>query len=251
MEPETLVPSVLPSGDQLLAEVRAVSAPPKRADAKPVRVELTLDQASFLWERLERLTAEGRLTRKAAFREVITLPPALLEKLWLKLDELSATGPFRQSKNGPVQLLERTIALDLKPHEARYLLTILKNEKRSKWRREKVEHGLFAPLQVAEMAEDGGDLGELSDGVRRRVLKSGDQENPDARLRRDLIERALDELPSRLKMRRDSVRKLLTALLDADGNVSEAARLTGQPQRKTARRIQRILTHLKDRGLAA
>ena len=75
--------------------------------------------------------------------------------------------------------------------------------------------------------------------------------NPDAHVRRLFLKKAFDELPAKLKMTAEDVNALLSAMAEAGGNVSEAARQLGQPQRKTDRRIARIRRHLNNRGFSA
>lgn len=209
-----------------------------------VQVKLTLDQASFLWERLHKATAQGtRFRPETIKRDILTFPPALLETIWNRLEDLRSTTPFLEGNRGSIRLLQQSLTLDLRKHEAKYLLRILKNKKRDEWRREKLERERFGPLEAAEIAEE--------EGGRESFFSPTHAEHPDAMIRQAVIQRALGELPEALGIPADEVTALLAAMTEAEGNVSEAARQLGQPQRKTARRIERILKHLKSRGLSA
>lgn len=249
MEPKVLetVETVPATGDELLVELRAAE-PETQAEFVPVTLSLTLDQASFLYEKLHRATVEDHRYRPESLRKpALTTPPALLQQLDDLLEEMPATTPVAADERGRVTVLGRTLTLKVQPHEARYLLQILKNKKRDGWRRENVERGLFLPLQVLEIAEDGED--ERSGGA--PISRPARQEFPEFQVHRAVLRKALKDLPRKLKMPAPEVKELLAAMMEAEGNVSMAARLIGQPQRKTARRIQRILAHFKSRGLSA
>ncbi|MDE2292850.1 MAG: hypothetical protein KGL53_12275 [Elusimicrobia bacterium] len=250
MEPEVEAARPIPTGDELLAEARA-AAPAKPPYPELVAVKLTLDQASFLWVRLyEKTQRPSRYRPETLKKDYLTLAPALLEVIWERLEDLTPTTPTIMCRRS-VQFLNRSLTLRVRMHEAKFLLRILKNHRHDKWRRDNRERELFCPLEVAEIAEEGGEHGDNSDGVRRAILKQARYEKPDTQAHRAMLKKALKELPRRLKIPARDVRNLLDAILEADGNVSKAARLLGQPQRKTARRIQRILAHLERRGFSA
>ena len=249
--PEVLETPLLPTGAEVLAEA-AGKLPAHLPDTELVRVRLTVDQASLLWERLHRLTQkEHRYQSQTLQKELITHPPILLGYLWDRLSDLCSTTPHVRSRAGVIQFLTQGLTLRLRRHQAKYVWRILKNKQHDEWRRENRERDLFCPLEVAEKAEAGSEEDELSDGVQRPYFRPTHHENPEAQMRRTFLKKALKELPRKLKMPAKDVRSLLDALMEANGNVSEAARITGQPQRKTARRIQRIIAHLKRRGFSA
>ena len=64
------------------------------------------------------------------------------------------------------------------------------------------------------------------EGGRETFYAPSHPEHPDAALLQLAVERALGELPKRLRMTAEEVRALLSALREADGNVSEAARVS-------------------------
>jgi len=235
------------AGDDLLAELRE-SAPATALRPELVTLKLTLDQASFLYEKLHRVVVNPpRFKLEAVLKETFTIPPSLLRILDDRLEEMRSTTPAVEGKRGSVKFRRQGLTLEVHPHEAAYLLRILGNNKRDDWRRENQERAHFAPLEVAETAEEGDEKG----GGRAAFFGPSHCENPDARLRQAVIQKALGELPKKLGMPAEDVTALLAALTLAQGNASEAARHLGQPQRKTARRIERIIRHLKSRGLAA
>lgn len=234
------------AGDDLLAELRqgAPEQPrPYRLSAR-VTLKLTLDQASLLYEKLRRVVKRSpRPQRPLRVRSVISDPLYLLDILAKRLEQLPTTTPVANGKRGRVRFLKQSLTLSVRPHEASYLLRILANKKRDKWRRKNQARAHFAPLEVAEIAEE--------EGGRAAFFGPSHCETPDAGLRQAVIQKALGELPKKLGMSAEDVTALLAALTLAEGNASEAARHLGQPQRKTARRIERIIRHLKRRGLAA
>lgn len=234
-----------PTADELLEEARRLNFgyDPRAAKAELVPVKLTVSQAGYLWEKLYLAMSLGtRYRPETAKRERVTVAPALFSVLDDRLEKLPPTTPFVIGL-GRVRFLNRRLTLLFMRHEARYLLQILKNKKRDEWRRQKLERERFAPLEVAEMAEESGD--------RASFFSPSHAEHPDAMLRKAVLKKALGELPKALKMTPEDVRLLLAALAAAQGNVSEAARQLGWPQRRTARRVERIARHLKRRGLAA
>lgn len=243
VEPETqeAVEMSQPAGDELLAEVR--QSAPKGTHPERVEIKLTLDQASFLYERLHRVVVNPpRLKLAAVLKETFTVPTSLFMLLDDRLEEMRSTTPVANGKRGRVRFLKQGLTLSVRPHEASYLLRILANKKRDKWRLENQERAHFAPLEVAEIAEE--------EGGRASFFGPSHCENPDAGVLQAVIQKALGELPKKLGMSAEDVTALLAALILAEGNASEAARHLGQPQRKTARRIERIIRHLKRRGLA-
>lgn len=231
-----------PAGDELLAELR--QSAPKGTYPERVEIKLTLDQASFLYERLHHVVVDPpRLKLEAVLKETFTVPPSLFMILDDGLEEMRSTTPVADGKRGGVRFLKQGLTLSVRPHEASYLLRILANKKRDGWRQEKQAGARFTPLEVAEIAEE--------EGGRAAFFGPSHPENPAANLPQAVIQKALGELPKLLRMSAQDVDALLAALSAAEGNVSAAARQLGQPQRKTARQIERIQKHLTRRGLAA
>gem|GEM_PF-7032211 len=169
-------------------------------------------------------------------------PASLFRILHEGLESMPSTTPIIVGKRGGIQFKIPRLTLQVRRNEKMYLLAILKNRKRDKWRRVKKDEKLFSPLLVAETDEQ--------EGGREFFYAPSHPEHPDAAFLRLAVQRALGELPKKLRMTAEDVTALLSALGEADGNVSEAARALGQPQRKTARRVERVKAHLKRRGLA-
>ena len=234
--------------DKLLAKIRDRTPRTLTHILDQVRVKLTIDQASFLYEKLSRVFVHPPQNRpETARKNALTYPLYLLGVLDKRLYQMRQTAPVSRPAGKVVRFLPQGLTLELRPYEAAYLLRILANKKRDKWRRENQERKHFVPLKVVEIAEEG----EAEEGPRRPFFRPVDHENPDAQMRRAVLKKALGELPKKLKMPAEDVDTLLGALTNAEGNVSEAARQLGQPQRKTARQIQRIIRHLKSRGFSA
>jgi DNA-directed RNA polymerase specialized sigma24 family protein len=232
-----------PKGDELLAELRE-SAPVTAPFPERIELKLTLDQASFLYERLHAVVVDPpKLKLAAIMKETFTVPPSLLILLDDRLEEMRSTTPAVQGERGNVRFLKQSVTLEVRPHEKKYLLRILANKKRDGWRRDKATHERFSPLEVAEIAEE--------EGGRASFFGPSHPENPTANLPQAVMQKALGELPKLLRMSAQDMDALLAALYAAEGNVSEAARQLGQPQRKTARQIERIQEHLKRRGLVS
>jgi hypothetical protein len=249
VEPEAqeTVEAPPPKGDELLAELRQ-NAPAEMPLPERVELKLTLDEASFLYERLYQVVAEPPpMKLEAVLKDTFTVPPTLFRILDERLEEMRSTTPVSASKQGRVKFLQQSVTLEVRLHEAKYLRRILANKERDGWRREKLSRARFVPLEVVEIAEEGED----ERAGRTSFYRSIQGETPDAQVGLAVLKKALGELPKKLKMSAADVTALLAALKDAEGNVSEAARQLGQPQRKTARRIERILRHLKSRGLSA
>lgn len=248
MEPETIeAPFVpLPAADELLAGLR--ESAPKPAPPKLVQLKLTLDQASILYEKLHRvLVNPPRLKLEAVLKDTFTIPTSLFMILDEQLENMRPTTPVAEGRRGRVRFLRQGLTIEVRPHEASYLLRILGNKKRDDWRRKNLEREHFTPLEVAEIAEDGA----AKDAGRGPFFRPTHADNPEAQVPLAVLKKALDELPKKLKMPPEEVSALLAALRDAEGNVSETARQLGLPQRQTARRIERIMRHLKRRGLSA
>lgn len=238
------VPS--PAAENLPAEARAVAGEWRRhARHERVRIKLTLDHAGHCYERLCGVLANpGRQVRTPLRPDAMISDPArLLDILDKGLRRMPQTTPVRVGKRGAVRLLAQVVALEVLPNEAAYLLRIVKNIKRDQWRETAQEHARFTPLEAVEIAEEEGGRGVF--------FPPSHPENPEASTRQAVIQKALGELPKRLGMSSEDVAALLAAVAEAQGNVSAAARQLGQPQRKTARRVERIQKHLQRRGLAA
>lgn len=250
MEPEApeVVEPPEPTGDQLLAELREyefeLAHPRPRLVRERVPLKLTLDQASLLYEKLRRIVKHTPFPRRPLqVGSAISDPSYLLEILDKHLAELPATTPVTMSRRNIPRFHKRTLILELRRHERAFFLRIINNKQRDEWRRGAEEEKLFSPLEDAEVAEQ--------EGGREFFYGPSHPEHPGAVFRQELIRKALAELPKKLGMPAGEVTALLAALTEAEGNVSEAARRLGQPQRKTARRLERIVRHLKSRNLAA
>lgn len=243
-------------GDELLAE--ALEPPAKPAPSRLddwVDFHLTVDQASLIHDKLyrkaRRTTRRRRPSRPLKVGDVFTDPRHLLDVLWRALDEVPATTPVSVSKRGNVHVRDREFMLRLRRHEAAYFRKILKNQETDDLRRQEYEEELFATLDEVEHAEEGLDPEQLTDGIRRPFIYRTHTETPHAHLRQFFLKEAFAELPAKLKMSPKDVDSLLSELAAAGGNVSEAARELGQPQRRTARRVARILRHFESRGFSA
>jgi transposase-like protein len=250
VEPEAseVVEPPEPTGDQLLAELREyefeLAHPRPRLVRERVPLKLTLDQASLLYEKLRRIVKHTPTPRRPLqVGSAISDPSYLLEILDKHLAQLPATTPVTMSKRNVPRFHKRTLILELRRHERAFFLQIIKNKQRDEWRREAEEEKLFSPLEDAEVAEQ--------EGGREFFYGPSHPEHPGAVFRQELIQKALAELPKKLGMPAVEVTALLAALTEAEGNVSEVARQLGQPQRKTARRLERIVRHLKSRNLSA
>ena len=246
---------ILSTEDELFSEIleQPPAAPCRSRLDDWVDLRLTVDQAGLIYEKLRR-TVEGPLRRRPArdlkAGEIITDPQYLLEVVREALDALLPTARTASSR-GNVHVRERDFLVRVRRHEAAYFWRIIKNHELDEERRKAFEEDLFMPLEVVELAEEGLEPEELTDGVRRAFIYPIHHDNPGAHQRRFFLKGALSELPAVLKMSEGEVDELLSALGESGGNVSEAARQTGQPQRKTARRIARLLRHLKNRGFSA
>jgi DNA-directed RNA polymerase specialized sigma24 family protein len=225
-----------------------------------VPLKLTLDQASFLYERLCRIMRHTpnpsrhlpgvyfKLTRPLGegsleVRSALSDPAYLFEILSKHLKQLQTTTPVSVSSRNVLRFHDRTLVLRLRRNERAFLLRILNNKQADAWREEAKDEKLFSPLQAADEAEE--------EGGRESFYSPSHPEHPGAVLRQTMIRKALAELPKKLGISAEEVSALFAALTEGEGNVSEAARRLGQPQRKTARRIERIIRHLKSRNLAA
>ncbi|MDE2489701.1 MAG: hypothetical protein KGM24_02560, partial [Elusimicrobia bacterium] len=235
MEPEA--PEALeipPPGDVLLVELRGERA--RAAEPFKTRwVQLTIDQASYLYEKLRRIAADPPKSRPRSVPwHGVADSQALLDLLSEKLFRLPPTTGEIQDELAP-----RSLTLEVSPFAAKFLLQILANRRRDEWRRQKVERALFEPLTKLEAAEKE-DEKSAAPALR---FGSGYPENPAAKLRSAVLAKALADLPRALKLPDDETETLLAALVQAGGNVSEAARKLGLPQRKTARLVARIARH--------
>ena len=247
---------VLSLSDELLAE--ALEPPAKPAPSRLedwVDFRLTVDQASLihdkLYRKIHRKVHRRRPSRPLKVGDAFTDPRHLLDVLWRALDEVPATTPVSVSKRGNVQVRDREFMLRLRRHEAAYFRKIIQNQDLDDLRRQEYEEELFATLDEGELAEEGLEPEQLTDGIRRSFIYRTHNETPHAHLRQFFLKEAFAELPAKLKMPPKDVNSLLSELAAAGGNVSKAARELGQPQRKTARRVARILRHLESRGFSA
>ncbi|MFI5363622.1 MAG: hypothetical protein ACHQ49_16775, partial [Elusimicrobiota bacterium] len=158
MEPEAqeVIEAPPPKGDELLAELRQ-GAPQGTPYPERVELKLTLDQASFLYEKLHALVVDPPPLKLAAvLKDTFTAPISLLIILDDRLEEMPSTTPVAQGKRGGLKFLRQGLTLEIRPHEKKYLLRVLANKKRDGWRRDKRTHERFASLEVAEIAEEDG-----------------------------------------------------------------------------------------------
>lgn len=246
---------IISTGDELLAEVLEPPAKPFRSRLDDwVDLRLTVDQASLIHEKLSRRIRRPSSRRRAAkplkVGDVFTDPRYLLDVLLRALEGLPATA-VAISRRANVHVRDREFQLRLRRHERAYFLKIIENQEADEERRQAFEEELFAPLEDVELAEEGLEPEELTDGIRRAFVYRTHHETPEAHLRQFFLKEAFAELPAALKMPEKEVNELISALAESGGNVSEAARQTHQPQRKTARRVARMLRHLKSRGFSA
>jgi hypothetical protein len=195
-------------------------------------LDLSVEDAAAIFIKLH-----GKMSRsEEGILRIDTGAPRRPDPAWLfqilkaRLSETPSTCP-------PTRLLD----LVLSPREAAYLRRIRQNAKRDEWRKHNWRHGHLRALKVLEIAEE--------EGGRASFFGPLHPENPEALLRQAVSWKAFDGLPRKLKMTAEEITALLMALYRSEGNISEAARAIGQPQRKTARRVGRIRKHLKSRGL--
>lgn len=254
MEPDTQEAVQKPpaAGEDLLAELRQNASRQASYGFGPkVPLRLTIDQASFLYEKLRRVSDRMPEPSKGFYKKTaITNPSYLLEVLEDRLCRTSSTTP---TSSGPrkVRFLKRVIELHLHRHARAYLMAILKNRETDELRKQERDAKRFTLLEVAERAEDGPAEEAEDERPGQSFFRPTHHENPDAQLRRAMLRDALNELPAKLRMAPQELHELFAQLTESGGNVSEAARKIGQPQRKTARRIERMIRHLKSRGFSA
>jgi len=203
-----------------------------RPQSEPLLTALTLDldEARVLYEKLHRATARNPRTASSRPHEQHprTDPARMFASLDARLRELPATAT------------ESTrVTLEVTPHEAAYLHRIVQNDKRDQARRARVEDRILTPW---DERLDGNEPNEQPADAHpfRAPTEGPSAENS---LQSDALSRALSELP-------DELIRLVELLERTDGNVSEAARLLGQPQRKTARMVERLRARLQRAGLA-
>jgi DNA-directed RNA polymerase specialized sigma24 family protein len=210
---------------------------------KPVTLKLSVDQASLLYRKL--CKALGNRTQEIPAPllpgRLIADPYWLLAVLENRLRELPSTTPASEPRRGYLKLSRRFFTLEILPHERAYLRRVTYNDQCDQWRNEGDERELFCAFKVVQIAEETGGRAPFFDPFH--------PENPEALLRQPVIRNALDDLPKKLRMPAQDIAELLIALFRTQGNVSEAARETGQPQRKTARRAARIQKHFQRLGL--
>lgn len=129
--------------------------------------------------------------------------------------------------------------LHMSPEErSKYFRRAVRNKHADYWRKKKLEKKLFVSLDALadkESKMEGGDSIPAYQGP-------PSQENYDAPFLKEDLEKAIQELPKDLAL-------VALALPQADGNVSKLARMIGQPQRKTARQVEKIREHFRKRGL--
>ncbi len=210
-----------------------------------VEIRLTIDQATLCYAKLHRILNRPARETPTKYRPNVTIsdPHHILDVLDKRLRELPGTTPIFEPTHGKIKFPRHDFTLRVRKNEAAYLLKIVKNVKRTSWRRAARKRARAASLEVLEIAEE--------EGGRASFFSPSHPENPHAGVPQAVMRKALGELPKRLRMSAEDVAALLAALSEARGNVAMAARQLGQPQRRTARQIERIKKHLKRRGLAA
>ena len=233
MEDKVLeAPAETPAADELLAELRR-RAPTPLAAAPPAalaKLEISVEDASMLYAVLRQKSETSAPANPPASEPPTPRsdPARLLRILEDRLREVPATaGPLAR------------VVLELQPHEAGFLHRIIEHKKCDAFRREQTRYKHF-PSWDALLEEDAA---AETEGKAAGHAGSADTQSPETALLQAEIRQALAELPEELA-------GLLGALQDANGNVSELARRLGQPQRKTARQIERLRRHLQEKGLA-
>lgn len=232
--PRPSAPTAVPPAfdwDKLRAELAARKLAPVAAAPVSVRVKLELDlaEASTLYLKLKGISSRAAQEDPPVGQagSPRSDPTRLLQMLESALRKLRPTS--KRVRHNPAAL-----ALEIAPYEAAYLHRIVQNDKRDELRRSRIETRLFSSLDAllddAESPE--------SEGGRALLPGLSEPSDPEARLRLSGLKRAIAELPQEL-------RRLLPVLEQADGNVSEVARLLGQPQRKTARQVARLRKQLE------
>lgn len=249
MEPEVQeVPIALPpTGDELLAELRplAPEIPPVSLPVALVKLELTLEDATLLFEKLRKELARPLRPNPRSTR---AKPPPQLLSQWLailkkRLRELRPTCPRSRKNSDPPA---RRLALELLRWEAGYLRRIVQNEKRDAARKEATyeeyvvsSDALKAEAEARqEQASEGGGQALASD-----AFDPSEHPVPGAGMLLGELGDALRDFPGGYE---------LAAGLEADGsNVSKLARRLGQPQRTVAHSVARLRQHLRDKGFSA
>lgn len=236
-----------PTGDELLAELRARAqeSPPTARPPALVKLELTLEDASLLFEKLHKELARSARLNPRPDREK---PPPQLVAEWLQiltkcLRELRPTCPSSGKKSG---VPTRHLALELLPWEAGYLRRTVQNEKRDEARKESTyedyvvsSDALKAEAEARqEQASEGGGQGSAADAFDPSELPvSG------AGVLLAELQDALRDFPNGWE--------LAAGLEAAGGNVSKLARRLGQPQRSVANAVARLRRHLAEKGYTA
>jgi len=236
-----------PTGDDLLAELRprAPGTPPVEQPVALVKLELTLEDASLLFEKLRKELARPPRPNPRSTRA--KLPPQLLvqwlEILTKRLRGLRPTCPRpRKKSDAPT----RHLALELLRWEAGYLRRIVQNEKRDAARKEATyeEYVVSSDALKAEaeshqeQASEGGGHASAAE-----AFDPSEHPVPDTGMLLAELQDALRDFPGG--------DELATGLEAADGNVSKLARNLGQPQRTVAHAVARLRQHLIDKGFSA
>jgi hypothetical protein len=239
MEPEAqevtiaLAGPVAPAVDELLAELR--DHPPEQPLAPAVvaqlfKLELSLDDAYLLYEILRKKVG-SKPSQGTAISDP-KMPRSDLAKLFKLLEDRLREVSSTAKKS-------TRIVLELQPLEARFLRKIVKNKKIDNARREKTYNKHFDSLDAtAEESTDEDDDEEDNTSS----FEPSNSMTPETELIQAETKQALAEMPAELAV-------LIPVLQEVDGNVSELARRLGQPQRKTARQIERLRKYLLKRGL--
>lgn len=145
-----------------------------------------------------------------------------------------------QLKKAPGALSpDETVKIELAPHEIGYFYTMMKRLKSAEERAQRAYHKRFPSLDALMEQERARDP---QTHPKPFFTEPAANDNPEAALEQKGVQEAFQALPK-------EIREMASALAEADGNVSELARRMGQPQRKMARKIEKMKTLLREKGL--
>lgn len=134
---------------------------------------------------------------------------------------------------------DQTVKIELPVHEVGYFYAMLKRLKAAEARKQRAYYKRSPSLEALIEKEQRRDR---KTHPKPFITEPPGSNDPGYGFEQARLQEALSELP-------ESLRKMAAALVDAEGNVSELARRMSQPQRKTARQVEKIRQHLRDRGL--
>lgn len=163
-------------------------------------------------------------------------------ELWSRIDA--------QLSDGRTRLTDGSIQIELKPNELAYIRKVIRNGKIDEWRKNQRYYKRHESITEREEANRTAEANDEDPPFPDPCARATD--DPATALELAEYRAAEDQKHHQLLLGLPIQLAVIAHVLPRiHGNVSELARQLGQPQRQTARQVERLREYLVSKGLGA